>query len=32
MLNSYQLMKKLADADSIRFGSGSIKAIDRYSE
>jgi cobalt-zinc-cadmium efflux system outer membrane protein len=28
MLNSYQLMKKLADADSIRFSSGSIKAID----
>jgi cobalt-zinc-cadmium efflux system outer membrane protein len=28
MMDSYQLMKKLADADSIRFGSGSIKAID----
>lgn len=28
MLNSYQLMKKLADADSIRFSLGSIKSID----
>ena len=28
MMDSWQLMKKLADADSIRFGSGSIKAID----
>jgi len=28
MLNSYQLMKKLADADSIRFNLGSIKSID----
>lgn len=27
-LDSYRLMKKLADADSIRFASGSIKATD----
>lgn len=28
MLNSYQMMKKLSDADSIRLSLGSIKAID----
>ncbi|MBI5539081.1 MAG: TolC family protein [Bacteroidia bacterium] len=28
MLNSYQMMKELSDADSIRFSLGSIKAID----
>lgn len=28
MLNSYQMMKELAGADSIRFSLGSIKAID----
>lgn len=28
MLNSYQMMKELSEADSIRFSLGSIKAID----